>query len=57
MGRTVAGPFSLAVRSLFVWLVADGWFVLREVLLAGCWFVVREKYRWLVGRGMQGMTS
>jgi hypothetical protein len=23
---------------LFVWLVADGW----------CWFVLREKYCWLV---------
>jgi hypothetical protein len=27
--------------SLFVWLVADGW----------CWFVVREKYCWLVAGG------
>jgi hypothetical protein len=27
-----------ASRSLFVWLVADGW----------CWFVLREKYCWLV---------
>jgi hypothetical protein len=39
--------------SLFVWLVADGWcwFVLREKycwLVAGGWFVVREKYCWLV---------
>jgi hypothetical protein len=25
-------------RSMFVWLVADGW----------CWFVLREKYCWLV---------
>jgi hypothetical protein len=38
---------------LFVWLVADGWcwFVLREKycwLVAGSWFVVREKYCWLV---------
>jgi hypothetical protein len=24
--------------SLFVWLVVDGW----------CWFILREKYRWLV---------
>jgi hypothetical protein len=24
--------------TLFVWLVADGW----------CWFVLREKYCWLV---------
>jgi hypothetical protein len=39
--------------TLFVWLVADGWcwFVLREKycwLVAGGWFVVREKYCWLV---------
>jgi hypothetical protein len=39
--------------SLFVWLVADGWcwFVLREKycwLVVGGWFVVREKYCWLV---------
>jgi hypothetical protein len=39
--------------SLFVWLVADGWyrFVLREkycLLVAGGWFVLREKYCWLV---------
>jgi hypothetical protein len=39
--------------SLFVWLVADGWcwFVLREKycwLIAGGWFVLREKYCWLV---------
>jgi hypothetical protein len=26
------------INSLFVWLVADGW----------CWFVLREKYCWLV---------
>jgi hypothetical protein len=40
-------------RGLFVWLVADGWcwFVLREKycwLVAGGWFVLREKYCWLV---------
>jgi hypothetical protein len=39
--------------SLFIWLVADGWcwFVLREKyywLVAGGWFVLREKYCWLV---------
>jgi hypothetical protein len=39
--------------SLFVWLVADGWcwFVLREKyywLVASGWFVLREKYCWLV---------
>jgi hypothetical protein len=39
--------------SLFVWLVAGGlcWFVLREKycwLIVGGWFVVREKYCWLV---------
>jgi hypothetical protein len=44
---------SLSPASLFVWLVADGWcwFVLREKycwLVAGGWFVVREKYCWLV---------
>jgi hypothetical protein len=42
-----------AFRSLFGWLVADGWcwFVLREGycwLVAGGWFVLREKYCWLV---------
>jgi hypothetical protein len=40
-------------RDLFVWLVAGGWcwFVLREKycwLVAGGWFVLREKYCWLV---------
>jgi hypothetical protein len=39
--------------SLFGRLVADGWcwFILRERycwLVAGGWFVVREKYCWLV---------
>jgi hypothetical protein len=39
--------------NLFGWLVADGWcwFVLREKycwLVAGGWFVVREKHCWLV---------
>jgi hypothetical protein len=39
--------------SLFVWLVADGWywFVLREKycwLVGDDWFVLREKYCWLV---------
>jgi hypothetical protein len=41
----------LATNSLFGWLVADGWFVLREKycwLVAGGWFVLREKYCWLV---------
>jgi hypothetical protein len=38
---------------LFVWLVVDDWcwFVLREKyywLVAGGWFVLREKYWWLV---------
>jgi hypothetical protein len=28
-------------NSLFVWLVADDW----------CWFVLREKYCWLVAGG------
>jgi hypothetical protein len=40
-------------KHLFGWLVADGWcwFVLREKycwLVAGGWFVLREKYCWLV---------
>jgi hypothetical protein len=40
-------------HALFVWLVADGWcwFVLREKycwLVVGGWFVLREKYCWLV---------
>jgi hypothetical protein len=39
--------------SLFGWLVADGWcwFVLREKycwLVVGGWFVLREKYCWPV---------
>jgi hypothetical protein len=39
----------LSTKSLFGWLVADGWswFVLREKycwLFAGGWFVLREKY-------------
>jgi hypothetical protein len=32
---------------MFVWLVADGWFVLREKyrwLVVGGWLVLREKY-------------
>jgi hypothetical protein len=38
---------------LLVWLVADGcyWFVVREKygwLVTGGWFVLREKYCWLV---------
>jgi hypothetical protein len=33
--------------SLFVWLVADGW----------CWFVLREKYGWLVARGWFGLRK
>jgi hypothetical protein len=32
---------ALATISLFVWLVADGW----------CWFILREKYCWLVAGG------
>jgi hypothetical protein len=30
-----------STSSLFGWLVADGW----------CWFVLREKYCWLVAAG------
>jgi hypothetical protein len=36
-----------ALLSLFVWLVADGW----------CWFVLREKYRWLVVGGWFGLRE
>jgi hypothetical protein len=32
---------NLTMHSLFVWLVANGW----------CWFVLREKYSWLVAGG------
>jgi hypothetical protein len=56
---TLATSFPLVIvggrasRSMFGWLVADGWcwFVLREEycwLVADGWFVVREKYCWLV---------
>jgi hypothetical protein len=43
----------IQLSSLFVWLVADGWcwFVLREKycwLVAGGWFVLSEKYCWLM---------
>jgi hypothetical protein len=31
----------LEAYGLFVWLVADGW----------CWFVLKEKYCWLVAGG------
>jgi hypothetical protein len=51
--HAVVADMHIATCSLFVWLVADGWcwFVLREKycwLVAGGWFVVREKYCWLV---------
>jgi hypothetical protein len=52
--RTLSHPAARGrARSLFGWLVADGWcwFVLREEycwLVAGGWFVLREKYCWLV---------
>jgi hypothetical protein len=43
----------LSAYGLFVWLVVGGWcwFVLREKycwLVGGGWFVLREKYYWLV---------
>jgi hypothetical protein len=43
----------LTICSLFVWLVANSWcwFVLREKyywLIASGWFVLRDKYCWLV---------
>jgi hypothetical protein len=48
--------------SLFVWLVADGWFVLREKycwLVAGGWFVLREKYTagwWLISQANRALV-
>jgi hypothetical protein len=44
------------LSSLFVWLVADGWcwFVLREKycwMVVDGWFVLREKYCWMVVDG------
>jgi hypothetical protein len=50
--NTVIQAF-ISTNGLFVWLVADGWcwFVLREKycwLVAGGWLVLREKYCWLV---------
>jgi hypothetical protein len=46
-------PVTITGNPPFVWLVVDGWcwFVLREKycwLVAGGWFVVREKYCWVV---------
>jgi hypothetical protein len=38
---TAETAFVGAEFSLFVWLVADGW----------CWFVLTEKYCWLVVDG------
>jgi hypothetical protein len=40
IARVVARVY-IGICSLFVRLVADGW----------CWFVLREKYCWLVGDG------
>jgi hypothetical protein len=37
----VARATRIRARSLFGWLVADGW----------CWFVLREEYCWLVAGG------
>jgi hypothetical protein len=53
LSNLAAAVYSLHTRSLFGWLVADGWcwFVLREEycwLVVGGWFVLREKYCWLV---------
>jgi hypothetical protein len=40
-------------HSLFVWLVADGWcwFVQREVLLAGYWWLVRSERKIMLAGG------
>jgi hypothetical protein len=35
------GHISNTLINLFIWMVADGW----------CWFVLREKYCWLVAGG------
>jgi hypothetical protein len=52
-GHVTHVVYSIQINRLFVWLVADGWcwFVLREKycwLIAGGWFLLREKYCWLV---------
>jgi hypothetical protein len=47
----VTSIYTHAVCSFGWWLMADGWFVLREKycwLVAGGWFVLREKYCWPV---------
>jgi hypothetical protein len=48
---TAAALRASLMVGLFVWLVADGWcwFVLREKycwLVVGSWFVLRENYCW-----------
>jgi hypothetical protein len=53
VGKNVLKIAIVLIFSLFVWPVADGWcwFVLREKycwLVASGWFVLREKYCWLV---------
>jgi hypothetical protein len=40
--RIPANMPTLSIFGLFVWLVADGW----------CWFILREKYRWLAAGGL-----
>jgi hypothetical protein len=42
--------------SLFVWLVADGWWLVlicceRKVLLAGCWWLVCSERKVLLAGG------
>jgi hypothetical protein len=41
------------VSCMFVWLVADVWcwFVLRELLLAGCWWLVCSERKVLLAGG------
>jgi hypothetical protein len=49
--------FTLAIISLFGWLVADGrcWFVMREeycwLVAAGCWWLVRSERKVLLAGG------
>jgi hypothetical protein len=47
--------YRIQIGSLFGWLVADGWFVLREeycwLVLAGCWWLVCSERKVLLAGG------
>jgi hypothetical protein len=50
------GDGVLGVGTLFVWLVAGGWWLVlicseRKVLLASCWWLVRSKRKILLAGG------